>query len=1728
MLDTAAPASPTLNLLAAASDGALNLAEVQSNSGVLSVQAEAGSSVLLRLSDSSNHSISKTLVATGSLQTLTLEPADLGGGSGSAGQLGDGPILVTALASDAVGNVSSSDASSTLSFTLDTSAPTTTLSAVAFSSDTGANGSSNSDRVTQTAQQTISADLSAALASGETLQASLDGGLHWSDISNFVSGQSLNWTGVSLLAGANTLQFKLQDGAGNAGAVQSLAYELDSAAPVSSASALLFSNDSGADASDFTTRVAQQSISASLSAAPAVGETLYGSLDDGAHWTDLNPYLQASTLRWSGVTLLEGSHTLLIKISDLAGNDGPSTRQDYVLDSSAPTPPVLQRGSGVADGATLAEAMQASGVLLLTAEPGSRVTVEFGTGIGVSKTLLGTGAVQAVALDAADLAFAQANQLQWNVPVQATVTDTAGNSSTASSSLMLDANPPTASIHIRPSVQNGGATLAEASDATGAFGVSSASGASVLLTLSDGTHTLTKSWVSDGSTHAVTLNATDLGSQSGQLQDGTIRITAVATDSAGNSSSVASASFTLDSVAPTAQLRTQTGLPTSLTGNQGAVLAQPASTIGGDVTVETWFYTDPSPFASNKLFGFDESVSGNRFYLLYDSSVNQFQLFNIAGDGQYQIINYSMPYASLLHSWHHLALAVDSSHVATLYLDGMALGNGTLNLALPNVPRIGYAVGTGVIGGQSYNGAFADFRVYDSARSPTQIRADMVTAADPYDANLKLYYLLDGSTNSGLAGSTASATRVGNGDFSFSPFRAVRLSSDSGLSGTDLVTQSASQTISASLSAHLQPGETLFGSLDGGSNWSDLTASLSGTALQWSDVTLAPSGTLQFRVSDGAGNSGPVFSHAYAVDSNAPGTPTLSLPYDVIHGGAARAEALSPAGLVQLSGESGSLLQVRFSDGSHTVVKNLFATGSLQGVALAAEDIGSGSNQLQDGSISVTVHSTDLAGNTSASADSRFDLDSVNSTGVLTRPGLTLDARLNQSAHLPDTAGNISGDITLEAWVYSNGPTGQWARIFDFGSGQQSNNILLAFNQGKLFFEAFNGTSSLGQVSAARTFAPSTWQHVAVTVSASNAVSIYVNGVVAATGNLAQPIPGVNRLLNYLGQSNWASDEFFNGSFADVRVYDSARSASQIASDMGGSINSGDSSLKAWFPLASDSQSGISGGGNAGAAATLLANPVFSSPGSLALSVDSTSALGLGIHDFNTRIASQTISGTLNASLGVGESVWVSLDSGNTWAAASASAGSSAWSLAGAALQTGQHNLVIKVTDTAGNDGPVFSQPYVLDTSAPAQSFSIDALSADSAANGSLNSDFITKVTAQTVHATLSAPLATDDRLYASVNGGSNWSDVSAFVSGTSLSWPTTLNTGTSTLVLKLADLSGFTGLQLGQSYTVDSTPPLARLEDHQALTLKASSQQYASLPVAAGGIGSDITLEAWVYANGAPAQFARILDLGAGVANQNIILGFNAGKLFFEAYNSSTSLGLLQDTQAFASNTWNHVAVTVNSFNAVTLYVNGVVELSGSLSSNVPTAVRSSNFVGHSNWTTDPYFNGSISDVRIYDNARSNVQIRNDMTGAVDSSDSNLLGYYPLNNTAASGLAGGAAATYVGNPAYGQFTSLTFSADTGGSATDFITSTAQQTISAKLLGALGAGEKVYGSVDSGTNWSDISAYLTGTTLNWTGVTLPTPNLSQSVQLKVSDIAGNDGPLLSQTYLLEQGVPVLG
>ena len=76
-------------------------------------------------------------------------------------------------------------------------------------------------------------------------------------------------------------------------------------------------------------------------------------------------------------------------------------------------------------------------------------------------------------------------------------------------------------------------------------------------------------------------------------------------------------------------------------------------------------------------------------------------------------------------------------------------------------------------------------------------------------------------------------------------------------------------------------------------------------------------------------------------------------------------------------------------------------------------------------------------------------------------------------------------------------------------------------------------------------------------------------------------------------------------------------------------------------------------------------------------------------------VSLQTVSGTLASSLAAGEAVYVSLDNGTTWTAASATVGSTAWSLVGVTL-AGTNTLKAKVTDLAGNDGAAYSQAYTV------------------------------------------------------------------------------------------------------------------------------------------------------------------------------------------------------------------------------------------------------------------------------------------------------------------------------------------------------------------------------------------------------------------------------------------------
>jgi hypothetical protein len=217
--------------------------------------------------------------------------------------------------------------------------------------------------------------------------------------------------------------------AGSLGANQNVV--IDTTAPTQTFSSLQFSNDTGGSGTDFVTKTASQTLTATLSAALGNGDKVYGSLDDGATWTDITAKILGTTLTWNGITLA-GSGTLRLKLTDAAGNDGSVASQTYVLDTSAPnfdpaasTPADNTTSVAVANNIVIAfsEALETTGSDLAKVYLRDVAT---NTLVPASISINSNGAL--VINPTGNLAYGTAYYVTWDADA---LRDTAGNSALA-------------------------------------------------------------------------------------------------------------------------------------------------------------------------------------------------------------------------------------------------------------------------------------------------------------------------------------------------------------------------------------------------------------------------------------------------------------------------------------------------------------------------------------------------------------------------------------------------------------------------------------------------------------------------------------------------------------------------------------------------------------------------------------------------------------------------------------------------------------------------------------------------------------------------------------------------------------------------------------------------------------------------------------------------------------------------------------------------------------------------------------------------------------------------------------------------------------------------------------------------------------------------------------------------------------------------------------------------
>lgn len=157
----------------------------------------------------------------------------------------------------------------------------------------------------------------------------------------------------------------------------------------------------------------------------------------------------------------------------------------------------------------------------------------------------------------------------------------------------------------------------------------------------------------------------------------------------------------------------------------------------------------------------------------------------------------------------------------------------------------------------------------------------------------------------------------------------------------------------------------------------------------------------------------------------------------------------------------------------------------------------------------------------------------------------------------------FNGNLTIECWVYPKAFT-NWSRIIDFGNGAGNNNVLLSYTVGTSGAPGFYIGGA--QFQSNQTIPLNQWSHIAATLNGTVA-TIYINGIQAGTATF--PIPAnVTRNSNFIGRSNWGTgDPDASAVFDELRIWNVARTASEIQSKMYTELKGDDAGLLVYFPF---------------------------------------------------------------------------------------------------------------------------------------------------------------------------------------------------------------------------------------------------------------------------------------------------------------------------------------------------------------------------------------------------------------------------------------------------------------------------------------------------------------------------------------------------------------------------------
>ena len=839
--------------------------------------------------------------------------------------------------------------STTLTFGVPNPAPTAVATVMALSSDTG---SLPTDFITNVASQTVNGTYTGTLGSGDKIEVSVDGGVHWIEAT---SGAGSTWSasGVTLPAGTGTILVQTINTSGSlAGSGHSFTLDTTTVA----ATVALTNDTAGAGTTGTTTDHLTRDASLTVSGEESGAATTY-SVDGAAFSASYDP-----------TALLDGSHTVVVRATDQAGNTADKSIS-FTLDTTtvAATVALTNDTAGAGTTGTTTDHLTRDASLTVSGEES-----------GAATTYSVDGAAFSASYDPTAL-------LDGSHTVVVRATDQAGNTADKSISFTLDTTTVAATVALTNDTAGAGTTgtttdhltrdasLTVSGEESGAATTYSVDGAAFSASydptaLLDGSHTVVVratdqagntadksiSFTLDTTTVAATVALTNDTAGAGTTGTTTDHLTRDASLTVSGEESGAATTYSVDGAAFSASYD-----PTALLDGSHTVVVRATDQAGNTADKSISFTLDTTTVAATVALTNDTAGAGTTGtttdHLTRDASLT------VSGEESGAATTYSVDGAAFSASYDPTAL-LDGSHTVVVRATDQAgnTADKSISFTLDTTTVAATVALTNDTAGAGTTGTTTDHLTRDASLTVSGEESGAATTYSVDGAAFSASYdptaLLDGS-HTVVVRATDQAGNTADKSISFTldtttVAATVALTNDTAGAGTtgtttDHLTRDASLTVSGE-----ESGAATTYSVDGAA----FSASYDPTAL------LDGSHTVVVRATDQAGNTADK-SISFTLDTTTVAA-TVALTNDT-------------AG----AGTTGTTTDHLTRDASLTVSGEESGAATTYSVDGAAFSASYDPTALLDGSHTVVVRATDQAGNTADKSIS-FTLDTTADGGT--------------------------------------------------------------------------------------------------------------------------------------------------------------------------------------------------------------------------------------------------------------------------------------------------------------------------------------------------------------------------------------------------------------------------------------------------------------------------------------------------------------------------------------------------------------------------------------------------------------------------------------------------------------------------------------------------------------------------------------------------------------------------